>query len=95
VPFDYDDLCLLSIEPGRSFHEASTMLSQRRWVHRRSIEPAGTGTRITDQVEFEPRVRALGWLMRRVLPAVFRHRHRRLVAYFDHALRERRTRQGG
>src|SRR5258706_6556441 len=29
LPFDYDHLRLVAIEPGRSFHEDSTMLTQR------------------------------------------------------------------
>jgi ligand-binding SRPBCC domain-containing protein len=82
LPFDYDHLLIRSIEPGRGFHEDSTMLSQRRWVHRRRLEPAGDGTRVTDEVEFEPRLPVVGPLLRVVFEAVFRHRHRRLGAFF-------------
>ena len=39
IPFDYDDLGLERIEPGRGFLERSTMLSQRLWEHERTIEP--------------------------------------------------------
>jgi ligand-binding SRPBCC domain-containing protein len=82
VPFDWDHLRLLAIEPGRYFHEDSTMLSQRRWVHRRDLEPVHGGTRVTDRVEFEPRVPFVGALLLPVFRAVFRHRHRRLGAHF-------------
>jgi ligand-binding SRPBCC domain-containing protein len=82
VPFDYDDLRLLAIEPGRSFHEDSTMLTQRRWVHRRDLEPVAGGTRVRDRVDFEPRLPLPGPLLRAVFQAVFRHRHRRLAAHF-------------
>jgi ligand-binding SRPBCC domain-containing protein len=82
VPLDYDDLLIRSIEPGRGFHEDSTMLSQRRWVHRRRLAPAGDGTRITDDVEFEPRLPGIGRPLAVVFRAVFRHRHRRLAAFF-------------
>lgn len=82
LPIDYDDLCLVAIEPGRSFHEDSTMLSQRRWVHRRDLEPVSGGTRIRDRIEFEPRLGLLGPLLRPVFRAMFRHRHRRLATYF-------------
>ena len=82
VPFDWDHLRLLAIEPGRGFHEDSTMLSQRRWVHRRELEPAAGGTRVTDRVEFEPRLPLVGVLLRPLFLAVFRHRHRRLGAHF-------------
>ena len=60
LPFDYDHLRLIAIEPGRGFHEDSTMLSQRRWVHRRNVEPVAGGTRVTDRIEFEPRVPVIG-----------------------------------
>ncbi len=82
LPIDYDHLLIRSIEAGRGFHEDSTMLSQRRWVHRRRLEPAGAGTRVTDEVEFEPRLPAIGPLLRVVFRAVFRRRHRRLTAFF-------------
>ena len=82
LPIDYDHLRLVAIEPGRGFHEDSTMLSQRRWVHRRDLEPVGGGTRVRDRIEFEPRVAFLGPFMRVVFRAVFRHRHRRLATHF-------------
>jgi len=83
VPFDYDHLRLVAIEPGRGFHEDSTMLSQRRWVHRRVLEPVAGGTRVADRVEFEPRVPLVGALLVPIFRAVFRHRHRRLGRYFQ------------
>jgi hypothetical protein len=39
IPFDYDDIGLVRFEPGHGFHERSTMLSQRRWEHERTLEP--------------------------------------------------------
>jgi ligand-binding SRPBCC domain-containing protein len=82
LPFDYDHLTLLSIEPGRGFHESSTMLTQRRWVHQRTLEPAPGGTRVTDRIEFEPRLPLVGRVTHAVFHAVFRHRHRRLGRHF-------------
>jgi len=82
VPFDWDHLRLISIEPGRGFHEDSTMLSQRRWVHERRLEPEGGGTRVTDRIAFEPRLPLIGALLMPVFRAVFRHRHRRLAQHF-------------
>jgi hypothetical protein len=35
VPFGYDDLTLIALEPGRGFHERSSMLSMRTWEHER------------------------------------------------------------
>ena len=31
LPFDYDQLSIAELEPGRRFREESTMLSMRRW----------------------------------------------------------------
>jgi ligand-binding SRPBCC domain-containing protein len=82
LPFDWDHLRLVSVEPGRGFHEDSTMLSQRRWVHERRLDPVEGGCRVTDRIAFEPRLEFLGALLRPVFEAVFRHRHRRLARYF-------------
>ena len=51
-------------------------------VHERRLEPVAGGTRVTDRIEFEPRLGALGPLFRPVFHAVFRHRHRRLARWF-------------
>jgi len=51
VPFDYDEIGLEWIEPGRGFLERSTMLTQRLWEHERTIEPAaGGGATLVDRV---------------------------------------------
>lgn len=85
VPFDYDHLSIVELEPGRRFLEESTMLSMRRWVHERSLSPApGGATVVRDRVVVGPRaalVRA-GPVLRTVLAAFFRHRHRRLARHF-------------
>ena len=79
IPFDYDDLTLIEIEDGRRFLERSPMLSARLWQHERIVEPAGDGRcELTDTLTFVPRVRLIGPLHRRVVAAIFRHRHRRL-----------------
>ena len=83
IPFDYDDIHLESIEPGRAFHERSTMLTQRRWEHDRSVEPDGEGAcTVTDSVLFEPRLPLPPALLRPLLHAFFRRRHRRLRRRF-------------
>ena len=86
IPFDYDDLCVVSLEPGRGFLERSKMLSARIWEHERTLEPLpGGGTRVTDRVRFEPRVTGTARLHRAVIAALFRHRHRRLARHFSAA----------
>jgi hypothetical protein len=85
LPIDYDHLSIVAIEPGRSFHENSTMLSMRSWQHERSLTPVSDGvTRVHDRVTFEPRwfMRPSAGLLRRLLAAFFAHRHRRLARYF-------------
>lgn len=83
LPFDYDDLTLVKLEPGRGFHERSTMLSQRVWEHERWLEPHGEdGCLITDRIRFEPRLPFLAPVLRPIFRFVFRHRHRRLRKYF-------------
>lgn len=82
VPFDYDDLVLVRVEPGRGFLERSTMLSQRSWEHERTLEDAPGGCRVTDRIRFEPRLPLIGRPLRPLLRRFFRHRHRRLRRRF-------------
>ena len=87
IPFDFDNVMLTEREPGRRFLETSTTLSMARWQHERIVSPSENGSKVSDRLEFEPR--RLGQqselvrrLMRRVVIAIFRHRHRRLTNYF-------------
>jgi len=83
LPFDRHYLRLMSIEPGRGFHEHSSSLMHTDWIHRRTIEPLpGGGCRITDEVDFTPRMGFLKPLLRPIIAAVFRWRHRRLRQRF-------------
>ena len=86
LPVDYDALCIERIEAERGFLERSSMLSARVWEHERTLEalPAG-GTRVSDRVEFVPRIRLTARLHRAVIRALFAHRHRRLRARFGAA----------
>jgi hypothetical protein len=83
VPFDYDEITLVRLEEGRGFLERSRMLSQRVWEHERTLEPtAEGGCLITDRVRWEPRIPLPGTLLRPLIRALFRHRHRRLRRRF-------------
>lgn len=85
LPFDYDRLTVTELEPGRRFREESTMLSMRRWVHDRTVEPESEHTaRIVDRVTLGPRLGLLmaGPVLRSVLAGFFAHRHRRLSRHF-------------
>lgn len=87
IPFDYDDLGIVELGPGRRFLERSTMLSMRTWEHERTVEPAGEACEVTDRVAFELR-RPLVWipgserLARAMVTRTFAHRHRRLAEHF-------------
>lgn len=83
LPVEYDDLTLVRIEPERGFLEDSTMLSQRRWIHERMLEPVAGGCRVTDRIRFEPRLPGTGRVFLAVFRLFFRHRHRRLVRHFS------------
>ncbi|WP_024795792.1 hypothetical protein [Tomitella biformata] len=86
VPFDYDSLTIAELDPGRRFHEKSTMLSMRRWEHERTLIPREDGrTGLHDRVTFEPRgpISLAAPVIGRVLHAFFGHRHRRLQSYFS------------
>ena len=87
LPVEYDDLVLTEREPGRMFQERSSMLSLRAWGHRRTVEPAAGGCRVTDVLDLEPRWQLLTPVAVRVVTLLFRHRHRRLVARFGSAAR--------
>lgn len=84
IPFDYDYLTVVELEPGRRFLERSTMLSMRRWEHERTLTPVVGGRRVHDRVTLQPRlpIPGLGALLARLIDAFFKHRHRRLRTHF-------------
>src|SRR5262245_3627555 len=41
VPIDRHHFMLAEVEPGRGFVEDSTSWTERRWQHRRRVEPSG------------------------------------------------------
>jgi ligand-binding SRPBCC domain-containing protein len=83
LPFDYDDLTLVRLEPGRGFLERSAMLSQRLWEHERTLAPDdGGGCRIADRVRWQPRLGLPARPLRPVIAWFFRHRHAQLRRHF-------------
>jgi ligand-binding SRPBCC domain-containing protein len=96
VPFDFDDITIAELEPGRRFLERSTMWSFRHWSHERVLEAERGGCALTDRISFEPRapqrfIPGYGRLLRAGLRWFFRHRHRRLAR---HLAKERGLRGG-
>jgi ligand-binding SRPBCC domain-containing protein len=83
LPFDYDDITLVRLEPGRGFLERSRMLSQRVWEHERTLEPTPDGgCLIADRVSWQPRLGLPGRPLRPLIAWFFRHRHKRLRRHF-------------
>ena len=84
IPVDYDDLCVVELEPPRRFLERSEMAALSVWEHERTIEPLpGGGCRVTDRLGFElrsPLARIPGAyrLVHAIAGGFFTHRHRRL-----------------
>lgn len=79
IPFDYDDLCIVRVEPGRGFLERSSMLSMRLWEHERTLTPLAEGRcRVEDRLAWEPRLPLPGALLRPLIRFLFQHRHKRL-----------------
>ena len=83
LPVDFDDLCLVEVEPPRRFLERSRTLTFAIWEHERVIEPDEDGCRVTDRLGFElrplpARLPGMAALAAWVVGALFTHRHRRL-----------------
>jgi ligand-binding SRPBCC domain-containing protein len=82
LPIDWHWLRLESVTPGRGFHEVSSSLVMKRWVHIRTIEPRGDHCALHDQVEWTPRLAFLAALLAPIYQTVFRRRHRSLQKLF-------------
>jgi hypothetical protein len=83
VPIDRHHFLITRVDPGRAFHERSSSWSETLWEHRRSVEPSGEhACVVVDRLDFTPRLPGSGPLLQRVIGAVFRHRHRRLIRRF-------------
>ena len=82
LPVDRHAFVLEQIEPGSGFDERSSSWTEKIWVHRRRIEPVPGGARVSDVLEFEPRVFFMAPLLRAIVHALFSHRHRKLRRLF-------------
>jgi ligand-binding SRPBCC domain-containing protein len=83
IPFDRHVLTLVEVDPGAGFVEESRSWLQRRWRHERTLEDLPGGhTRVTDRVVATPVLGVARPLVGMLVPAVFRHRHRRLRRRF-------------
>jgi ligand-binding SRPBCC domain-containing protein len=83
LPIDRHALGLERVYDGEGFDEESTSWLQRRWRHERRVIDEGDGTStVTDELTAEPRLGLLAPVLRRVVTALFRHRHRQLARRF-------------
>lgn len=82
LPIDRHSLVLDRLIAGEGFDEHSYSWLQRVWIHQRRVQPDGEGSRVTDELAFEPRIRLAGVLVAPIVKALFEHRHRRLRARF-------------
>lgn len=82
IPFDRHRLGLRSLEPGAAFHEESSNLLMRRWVHHRIIETLPDGVRVADRCSFEGRAGVPEGLLLAIYRRVFARRHQRLRELF-------------
>jgi ligand-binding SRPBCC domain-containing protein len=78
IPFDRHAFGLAKLHPMGFVEESSSWL-QRRWRHERRIEATVDGCEVRDIVTVEPRLPFMAPLTRRMVAALFRHRHRRLA----------------
>jgi hypothetical protein len=85
LPVDRHALRLAAITPGEGFVEESTSWLQRRWRHQRRLADLPGGCRVEDHLVVQPRLRLAEPLVRLIVGAVFRHRHRRLASRFGRA----------
>lgn len=90
IPVDYDDLCLVELEPGTRFLERSKLGSASFWQHEREVVALSEAScEVTDRLEIEVRapLRAVGGerIAPRIVRALFTHRHRRLTARWGQA----------
>ena len=82
LPIDRHYLMLERLYPGEGFDERSWSWMQAEWIHRRRVLAIEGGTRVTDELEFMPRLGIAAYLLRPVIRHVFNHRHRRLAETF-------------
>lgn len=82
IPLDRHALTLERLIPGTGFDEKSVSWMQRVWIHERRLEKLPGGTRVTDRLQFDPRMTWLTPFLRLVVRALFRHRHAQLRRHF-------------
>lgn len=84
IPIDIHRLRLSNFQPNQRFDEHSISLLHQSWKHTRILQPiANKTTKITDIVQFKPRLPLIGYLLLPIYKIVFNNRHRKLTARYD------------
>lgn len=83
IPIDLHWLRLDRIVDGKAFHENSTTLLNKFWRHNRILTDKSDGlVELTDELEFQPRVPFVGFIVLYIVKIIFRHRHKILRRTF-------------
>jgi ligand-binding SRPBCC domain-containing protein len=82
LPVDRHVLMLERAFPGEGFDERSRSWVNRVWVHRRRMTALSGGSRVVDELEFEPRLSWMSTPLKSFVALLFRHRHRVLRRRF-------------
>ena len=82
LPVDLHALALERLYAGLGFDERSSSWMQHTWVHRRRVRAIEGGCRVSDELEFLPRVSMAAPVLNVFVNLIFHHRHRRLRARF-------------
>ena len=82
LPVDVHSFRLQWTDPSRGFREASSTWLHKEWVHERTTRSCTGGCVVSDSVSVQTRLPFLTWLLLPIYRAVFRHRHRKLLAIY-------------
>jgi ligand-binding SRPBCC domain-containing protein len=81
IPGGVSELTMVDWQPGYRFVEQSPMTGMQSWQHTRTVVAEGDATRVIDELRYEPQVMAA--ITGKIVAWFFRHRHKRLRAYFS------------
>lgn len=81
IPIDLHRFRFISVGTS-GFEESSSALLNRVWAHQRSIQPYAEGSKVIDQVSYEPKSKLLGRILKPIYRATFAHRHKRLKSKY-------------
>ncbi|WP_373097066.1 hypothetical protein [Zhongshania sp.] len=81
IPVDIHKFKLSKVDEA-GFEERSDSLIHKKWNHSRTIKSLGSTCIVIDELEFVPKLRFLGPVMKPVYSAIFKHRHKRIAVKY-------------